>query len=321
MDSRLEEALDIAHALHALGRQRNKNYTVISMDLPTSGYADNIDYNRIAPLTAAGHANGLGFAPNRYVVPIVDFDENFIVNFVNTLDGSTGVTRHEIYPIGGSLGGNMAFRLGRPRPDAPWIKTVVPWSPAAIWPSIADSPVKHVGLAVPWYLAGGAPDFLQETPGSRRSFFYGGFDWESKVAYVIPAGGGKPQSEFWYSNNWPCKQTHLKLARIERYETYDHYFRLWHWRLGMEQLLFSQQIPIPGTSPQQPLYLRNTKRMLLMCGIEDTGAQLCEETRNVAPHMEMTPGRALFLTATGHSIHNERPNFLAQQIVDFVEGR
>jgi len=107
MDSRLEEALDIAHALHALGRQRNKNYTVISMDLPTSGYADNIDYNRIAPLTAAGRANGLGFAPNKYVVPIVDFDENFIVNFVNTLDRSTGVTRHEIYPIGGSLGGNM----------------------------------------------------------------------------------------------------------------------------------------------------------------------------------------------------------------------
>jgi pimeloyl-ACP methyl ester carboxylesterase len=321
MDSRLEEALDIAHALHALGRQRNKNYTVISMDLPTSGYADNIDYNRIAPLTAAGRANGLGFAPNKYVVPIVDFDENFIVNFVNTLDRSTGVTHREIYPIGGSLGGNMAFRLGRPRPDAPWIKSVVPWSPAAIWPSIADSEVKHVGLAVPWYLAGGDPNLAQETPGSRRSFFFGGFDWESKVAYVIPAGGGKPQSEFWYANNWPCKQTHLKLARIERYETYDHYFRLWHWRLGMEQLLFSQQIPIPGTSPQQPLYLRNTKRMLLMCGIEDIGAQLCEETRKVAPHMEMTPGRAVFLTATGHSIHNERPNFLAQQIVDFVEGR
>jgi len=321
MDSRLEEALDITHALHELGRQRKKNYTVISMDLPTSGYADNIDYNRIAPLTAAGHANGLGFAPNKYVVPIVNFDEDFIVNFVNTLDRSTGVTRHEIYPIGGSLGGNMAFRLGRPRPDAPWIKTVVPWSPAAIWPSLADSPVKHVGLAVPWYLAGGEPAFNQETPGSRRSFFYGGFDWESKVAYVIPMGGGKPQSEFWYSNNWPCKQTHLKLARIERYETYDHYFRLWHWRLGMEQLLFSQQIPIPGTSPQQPLYLRNTKRMLLMCGMEDTGADLCAETRNVAPHMEMTPGRGVFLTATGHSIHNERPNFLAQQIVDFAEGR
>jgi len=58
-----------------------------------------------------------------------------------------------------------------------------------------------------------------------------------------------------------------------------------------------------------------------MYGMEDTGGDLCRFTRDVAPHMEMTPGRALFLTATGHSIYNERPNFLAQQIVDFVEGR
>jgi pimeloyl-ACP methyl ester carboxylesterase len=328
MDSNLEEALDVTHALHELGRQRNKNYTVISMDLPTSGYADNIDPNRLAPLTVYGHAggvvDGLGFAPNptnRYAVPILNFYEDFIVNFVKKLDGSTGVTRHAIYPIGGSLGGNMAFRLGRPRPDAPWINTVISWSPASIWPSMADNSATHVALSVPWYLAGGDPIFAQEANWSRRSFFYGGFDWESKAAFVIPMGGGKPQAQFWYSDNWPCKQTHLKLARIARYETYDSFFRQWHWRLATEQMLFSQQIPIPGTSPQQRLYMKNTKRMLLMCGMDDTGGDLCRYTRDVAPHMEMTPGRARFLTATGHSIHNERPNFLAQQIVDFVEGR
>jgi hypothetical protein len=327
MDSRLEEALDLTHALHALGRQRHKNYTVISMDLPTSGYADNIDYNVIAPLTVDGHAgggvnlvDGLTFAPNKYVVPIVDFIENFIVNFINTLDRTTGVTHHAIYPIGGSLGGNMSFRLGRARPDAPWITTVIPWSPAAIWPSLADDPVKHAGLAAPWYFAGGDPAYGQETPGSRRSFFYGGFDWQSKVAWVIPLGGGEPQADYWYRDGWQCKPAHMLLARIDRYETYDQNFRRWHWRLGMEQLIFSQQIPVPGTNPTQPLYLRNTKRMLLLCGMNDIGGGLCEDTRNVAPKMEMTPGKALFLQTTGHSIHNERPNFLAQQIVDFVDG-
>ena len=324
MDSRLEEALDLAHALHALGRQRHKNYTVISMDLPTSGYADNIDYNAIAPLTADGHAgggfnlvDGLTFAPNKYVVPVVDFIENFVVNFVNTLDRSTGVTHHAIYPIGGSLGGNMSFRLGRPRQDAPWIKTVVPWSPAAIWPSLADDPAKHAGLAAPWYFAGGDPSYAQETPGSRRSFFYGGFDWQSKAAWVIPLGGGRPQSEYWYRDGWSCKPAHMLLARIDRYETYDHFFRLWHWRLGMEQLLFSQQI---NGSNAQPLYLSNTKNMLLLCGMDDVGGGLCQDTRDVAPKMEITPGHALFLKTTGHSIHNERPNFLAQQIVNFVDG-
>jgi hypothetical protein len=328
MDSRLEEALDLTHALHALGLQRKKNYTVISMDLPTSGYADNLDYNAIAPLAADGHAgggfnmvDGLTFAPNKYNVPIVNFIEDFIVSFINTLDHTTHVTQHPIYPIGGSLGGNMSFRLGRPRQDAPWITTVIPWSPAAIWPSFADNSAEHAALATSWYLAGGDPNYAPETPGARRSWFYGGFDWASKIALAYePSGGGKPQAYFWYREGWKCKPAHVKLARIDRYETYDHNFRLWHWRLGMEQLMFSQQIPIPGTNPVQPLYLKNTKRMLLLCGMDDTGGNLCQETRNVAPKMEMTPGHALFLQTTGHSIHNERPNFLARTIIDFVDG-
>lgn len=214
----------------------------------------------------------------------------------------------------------MAFRLGRPRHDAPWIKAVIPWSPAAIWRSMADDEVKHAALAVPWYLAGGNSTFAQETPGSRRSFFYGGFDWQSKAAHIIALGGGKPQAEYWYSDFWPCKQTHLKLSRMDRYETYDYHFRLWHWRLGMEQLLFSQQILIPGTNPQEKLFKKNTHRMLLLCGKDDIGGDLCEWTRKVAPEMTLTPGRALFLENTGHSIHNERPKFLAEQIIDFVKG-
>jgi len=112
----------------------------------------------------------------------------------------------------------------------------------------------------------------------------------------------------------------MLLSRIDRYETYDQNFRRWHWRLGMEQLQFSQQIPRPGSNPSEPLYLSNTKRMLLLCGMSDFGGDLCQDTRDVAPKMEMTPGKALFLKDTGHSIHNERPNYLARQIVDFVDA-
>jgi len=335
MDSRLEEALDLTHALHALGRQRHKNYTVISMDLPTSGYADNIDQSLIQPPifdgVAGGGVAGLGFAPIKYNAPIVDFIEDFIVSFINTLNGSIpSLTQHSIVPIGGSLGGNMAFRLGRPRADAPWIKEVVPWSPAAIWPSFADSGPNHAALATPWYFAGGSADYLPETPGARRSMFYGGFDWQSKALTFIPvggsgagglAGGGRPQAEFWFRNSWECKPTRLRFARIDRYETYDRNFRLWHWRLGMEQLMFSQQNPKPGTNPPEPLYLSNTKPMLLLCGMEDVGGDLCAHTRDVAPKMVLTPGRALFLETTGHSIDNERPNFLALEITGFVDGQ
>ncbi|HVH71939.1 MAG TPA: hypothetical protein VNB49_12605, partial [Candidatus Dormibacteraeota bacterium] len=327
MDGRLEEAMDLTHELHKLGKKRGKNYTVIAMDLPTAGYADNIDPNKIAPLTASGRAgggvDGLGFAANNgYVVPIVDFTENFVVSFVNTLNKYVPVATHIKAVIGGSLGGNMAFRLGRPRPDAPWVNTVVPWSPAAIWPSLADDPLSRVGLAVPWYLAGGEPSFAVESPGARRSFFFGGFDWNNMVLGKFPIAGGAPQAYYWSREGWPCKKLGVRLARIDRYETYDHNFRLWHWRLAMEQMLFSQRNPTPGSNPAhpQPLYLSNTKRMLLLCGMDDIGGNLCEDTREVAANMKMTPGRGMFLKTTGHSLDSERPRFLAEQIVNFLDG-
>src|SRR5437899_3304190 len=115
----------------------------------------------------------LAFSPNGSTAPLVDFDENFIVSFVNTLDQLVPVTRRLRAIVGGSLGGNMAMRLGRPRADAPWVTNVVPWSPAAIWPSFADNGIKHVALSVPWQLAGGLPSYLPEAAGARRPVFYG----------------------------------------------------------------------------------------------------------------------------------------------------
>src|SRR5258708_865329 len=147
MDSRLEEALSFTHQIQAIGLKRHKNYTVVSMDLPTSGYADNIDHTTIAPLTDDGAAGGgigfaLGFSVNGYLVPILDFDENFIVSFVNKLDEKLGsnhpLTNRLVAIVGGSLGGNLSMRLGRPRSDALWITNIVSWSPASIWPSKAD---------------------------------------------------------------------------------------------------------------------------------------------------------------------------------------
>src|SRR5262249_32531510 len=121
MDSRLEEALDITQALHRIGRSTGKNWTVISVDLPTSGYADNLDHTRISPIDAVGEAkfgyngandleitnlqifNGRGV----HNVPIVDFIEDFIVVFLDKLDGLVGVKARLQAVVGGSLGGNM----------------------------------------------------------------------------------------------------------------------------------------------------------------------------------------------------------------------
>jgi len=315
MDSRLEEAEDLTAALHRLG---GKNWTVISVDLPTSGYADNIDHQRVSPVSAVRCHN----------TPLVDFIEDFIIAFVDTLDTQLhGQLKPKVRAVvGGSLGGNMAMRLGR-RPNTPWITAVVPWSPAAIWPSyIGQRHAVAAGCDTPWnglndkavnqsldwsgldekYLP--RPD---ERPSFRRELFYGGFDW-------APVGGlgGPPQAQCWFSDNYKCKQPSIRAARMDRQETYDPNFRAWHWRLGAEQLAFSQQLFAPGT--QEPLYLKNNKRMLLLTGYEDTCAKLGEYTRDVASRMVNTPGYARFLKQTGHSLDNEHPTWVAQQIVDFL---
>jgi pimeloyl-ACP methyl ester carboxylesterase len=351
-DSRLEEALSVTRQIRALGLARHQNYTVISMDLPTSGYADNVDHTIIAPLSVDGRAKGdlslielgidilspldialafraiqdslgLEFDPDpSYRVPILDFDEDFIVAFVKKLDETLGMnhplTSHPLTVVGGSLGGNLSMRLGRPRPDAPWISKIVSWSPASIWPSMSDDPIKHAALAVPWYLAGGDPAHTREDPGQRRAWFYGGYEWTPEILFTIKPDTGQPQAQLWYDCAWACKGSYIRLGRLERYETYDKNFRLWHWRLGMEQFIFSHRSNNPRTA--QPWYLSNTKPMLLMCGMDDAGGGLCASAREVAPKMNVTQGFALFLNSTGHSIHAERPNFLARHVVDFIDG-
>lgn len=317
---KLEEAVDLTAALHRLG---GKNWTVISLDLPTSGYADNIDPGKISPASSV----------TCHYTPVVDFIEEFIVAFVDTLDGQLhGQLKPRVKAVvGGSLGGNMAMRLGR-RPNTPWITNVVPWSPASIWPSmIAQRNAPGAGCDTGWNMlkdravnqslkwsgrSGGdgtgerfRPD--RETPELRRELFYGGFDWDPVGRLGPPA-----QAQCWFSDKFQCKKEFILGARLDRQETYDANFRAWNWRLGAEQLAFSQQQFAPGT--REPLYLRNTKRMLLFSGYEDTCGDLEKHTRDVAPKMVNTPGYARFLKQTGHSLDTEHPSWIARQIAYFL---
>ncbi|MEO7427257.1 MAG: hypothetical protein ABI036_18865, partial [Fibrobacteria bacterium] len=136
MDSRLEEAGNLTGRIHELARKSGgKNWTVISLDLPTQGYSDDLD-----PMVF-GPAGGIGC----HSTAMLDFLENFIVRFIDTVDKQTG---GQLKPriravVGGSLGGSMALRLGRRgflpgATSVPWIRNVVSWSPASIWPPITN---------------------------------------------------------------------------------------------------------------------------------------------------------------------------------------
>lgn len=320
MDSRLEEADDLTAALHRIA---GHNFTVISMDLPTSGYADNIDHQRISPISAV----------TCHYTPLVDFVEEFVAAFVDTLDGQLhGQLKPKIKAVvGGSLGGNMTMRLGR-RADAPWITHVVPWSPASIWPSmIAQKNTVMSGCDTSWHMAedrgvnqalkwGGLEErFLpdHETPELRRELFYGGFDWDGGDLVAIFSGNNHvPQASCWYSDEWQCKQAVILSSRLDRHETYDANFRAWHWRLGGEQLAFSHQQYAPGT--KEPLYLLNNKPMLLLTGVEDVCGDLGKDTRDVASKMVDTPGFSRFMQHTGHSLDNEYPDWVAHEIAEFL---
>jgi pimeloyl-ACP methyl ester carboxylesterase len=176
---------------------------------------------------------------------------------------------------------------------------------------------QHLAVAVAWLWAGGDRRVIAEDKVMRRLFFYYGFDWRMGVPGAVT--NQKPQAEEWYRDGWSCKAARIFAARVDRHETYDARFRLWHWRLAAEQLVFSHQLTSAVTG--EPLYLENTTRTLLACGYDDTGGVLCSHARAVADKMTRTPGKAVFLHDTGHSIASEHPAWLAGAIVDFLAGR
>jgi len=319
MDSRAEEALNLTRALHQLAlAPGGKNWTIIALDLPTSGYTDSIDHN------AFGKAGDV----TCHHTPVVDFLENFIVKFVDAVDGQTGghLKSRIRAVVGGSLGGNMSMRLGRRNflPGAQqvsWLHNVVPWSPAAIWPPMTNRGGVMAGCDHGWDasfdVAIGWPRGMadvSERPNDRRNLFYGGFD------YAPP--GHRQQAQYWWRDDWKCKGADIIGGRVDRHETYDSLFRKWHWRLAAEQLAFSQR-QNQGSDPTRgelvdPLFLYNRTRTLLIAGVLDVGGDLGSWTQKTAPLMKNTPGMFRFLDHTGHSLDDERPAWVAKQIVDFL---
>ena len=329
MDSRAEESEDITKALFTLGRNSPRNLVIISVDLPSSGYAQNLDYDLISPLSAIGAQITIfdpflgGQLPDFYMTgktPMLDFIENFIVRFAETLDARTPILSDVKAVMGGSLGGNMSFRLGR-RKNTPWLPATVVWSPASIWNSLgagADQ-TQHAG---PYAAFGRAADRTPTDPndlsagrlGQRADFFAGVFD--RPIAWGLITA---QQPQTWTSDYYACKYSAIAAARLDRHETYAPHFRTWRWRLAAEQLLYSHQTIDPATGLS--LFKANDKRMLLACGAADNVLYngICSATEATAPFMTTTPGKALFLNQTGHSLDNERPVWFAGQISSFLK--
>jgi pimeloyl-ACP methyl ester carboxylesterase len=314
MDSSVEECNDLAPQLHQTGLHRGKKYAIIAFDLPSSGYSQKIEHTDVAPYSATQYDSNPGSSPATY--PLLDFHVEFVISFVNALDQQVPIKNRITAIIGGSLGGNLCLRLGE-RNDQPWIKNIVAWSPASVWLTFNHNNDFFKSLTLGALYSRMAenedktPDGTPAYPPSRVRFFYQAFD--------SPTGSSGPtQAQQWYRDGWHCKNAYIWCDRLQRREIYDEPFRRWHWRVALEQLLFSHW---PNA------FLSNRTRTLLIAGqaddldsppITDT-PKIYSHTKGLARAMMLnTPGDSLFLLNTGHSIHNERPLLLSQQIVEFL---
>jgi alpha-beta hydrolase superfamily lysophospholipase len=292
--SQAEEFEDLAPPLVEQG------FSVVAMDLPCNGYSSMFDHTEIAD---DQHTDSLE------VFPVLEFIEQFIVDFVYALGRSAGHDiRNQIAAvIGGSLGGNMGLRLAQRDPaQHPFLANIISWSAASVWepftgPTLETGP-NH---ARAWMKEGPPP--ASEESKLRGEYFYHVFDEHIDVLKVYA------QPTYWYRDGWePCKRCHIAGSRAGRREIYNRFFRRWHWRVALEQMLFSHRY--------QDRYQDIKSRLLLMAGEADNYAwsHIYDSTKDLAVMAINTPGNRLLLKDTGHSIHNERPRYLAQTIHDFL---
>jgi pimeloyl-ACP methyl ester carboxylesterase len=347
--SRLEEASDLAPQLLAAGASVGTHYTVIAFDQPSQGYSQMLDPWAVAPPHSSSNQTLMVQFEEDVIVAFLQSLEQSVPGFK--------LSDHSVHFIGGSLGGALTLRMGH-RPETwikklvSWNPASV-WT--SFGGDVLKGAALHATFlqAVEDEPDSRRKEYFDDAFGSEAETFgvqpnpeewYRGNRGYSGVAGILGYGNSDTTQPF--SAEWPCKSGYIEGSRIEQQEIYNQNFRRWHWRLGGELLLFSffntawnQAPPDPGTgyiAGPTPNYRSLTKPTLLIASADDDwdeGQLLPVELgpsagnhwenrwtriQTMAPLMTETPGKALFLMGTGHSVHNERPKFLAKKITEFL---
>lgn len=343
--SRAEEAADFIPALFSVGAAVGRSFTVIAFDQPSCGYSTMVPHLSVAPMPPTSGVSGLADTSSFAGSPILDFVENAIVAFVETLVVPFGNPITAV--VGGSLGGHMALRLGASQKG--WVRNVIAWSPASVMDHDFLLGFTIFGNAVGFTLSQRlltdpvlADRATKSEVDSSRSDFFNtvwcqdtfnpkDYDYAAVAGAVLSAsiitgavaalGAGAvaaailslptlpAQPQMWYSDGWALKQTYVDESRRDRREVYNANFRQWHWRICEEMIGFKFDSLVP----------RMNKPLLMMVGEQDDYPEVHFRS-NVGQFAAALNGPAqggLTIQATGHSIHNERPFFLAHQVMNF----
>jgi pimeloyl-ACP methyl ester carboxylesterase len=302
--SRAEESDGLAAALLERHAALGRGLTVVSVDLPGTGYTERFEPADI--LAAADPARGQDV--------LLRFLETFLVALVDALDAAEpGVTDRIDAVIGGSLGGNLSLRLAERGDELPWVRRAVAWSPVSIDYSWTRAKllgggdegfmdvIKHEAVRRTAHEADEAED-----RGARARYFVDG------VMSV------RKQSNYWYRDGWACGDRLVAEGLRQLAEVYDSRLRRIHYRLAYEQLVFSHIEPAPGAGDLR--FHSIVAPLLVIAGEEDNSVPMQTHyfVDRLAPYLE-SPGETLFFADTGHAMHAERPQLLAESITDFVE--
>ncbi len=339
LGSRAEEANDIIDPPHREGqnavraglldlvRSHGRRVTVISLDLPTRGYSTHVSHEAVAPSSASAWNTGY---------PWLDFNEEFVVRFVRAMEERYPGFRHRMVGVmGGSLGGNLTLRLSeRSRRDpevAVWARWNAAWSAASVWPSFGPACLsvdcrgenrrsfydfaQHEAVRITRDKYNSAED-----SAAKRHFLY---DAIFGVDSIDRSPLGSQGSDRWYRNNWqPCKYIFRNRAWRDLNEVYSEQYRKWHFRGSHEQLIFSHQDGVGSELENPDARFRSLNGYLLfLAGAEDNHEpeSLADNTQLIARGSPFTvQGEMIVLRNTGHSIHNERPGYLAELIVEHL---
>jgi pimeloyl-ACP methyl ester carboxylesterase len=204
--------------------------------------------------------------------------------------------------------------------------------------------------------AGGpGPTWEKETTATRVQYFeHVYFSDTSSIGGLPPDPEMWYRDDWTDAQGKSATTSFITQSRFDRYEIYSPMARLWTTSIDTEQAVFSFQDNTDASgSTYQPIYGFIRPRLLLATGacddydngdntarfappptistgtcaghgLGDTGTNLTAHqdiygyTHDVANDLRNATGRTLFLNDTGHSIHDERPIFFAQQVQKFL---
>jgi pimeloyl-ACP methyl ester carboxylesterase len=356
--SRAEEAGDFIPALLRVGAAAGRSFTVIAFDQPGCGYSTMVPHLSVAPMPTTSGVGGFVDTSSFSGSPILDFVENAIVAFVEALvvpfgnqitaivGGSLGghmalrlaasqkewvrnviawspasVMDHN-FLLGLSFFGNpLGATLSQRLLTDPVLAGRATDGPSPAWPASSEQENSRSGFFnTVWCKDTFDPTDFDVATVAAALISQGIF--AGPLAPIAALGAGvvaaailslptvPPQPQLWYRDDWASKPIYIEESRRDRREVYNTNFRQWHWRICEEMIGFKFDALAPNMN----------KPLLLMVGEKDDYPEVhfLSNVTNFAAALTGPAQGGLTIQDTGHSIHNERPYFLANQVVNFA---